>query len=81
MDKDINTLVDEVAFDLLPREEALVRMYGLIDKYGTGNREAWAITVADKHQRQYGHKLDFGCCRGVTADDVQREQLRLSPDS
>jgi hypothetical protein len=60
----MSVLVDKTAFDLLPREEALVRLYELISRFGQGLQvvESGACSPAQQHARETGHLLRFGCC-------------------
>lgn len=47
----------------LPREEALVRFYGLRDRYGSLALALFANTPSGQHAREHGHALTYGCCR------------------
>lgn len=65
--------VDNSAFepenqDLLPREEALVRLLELAERYTTrGMALQAACSIAARHQLEYGHPLRFGCCADARA--------------
>lgn len=60
----MSVLVDKAEYDLLPREEALARLYDLIDRFSVGIHvvDTGACTPAQQHARETGHLLRFGCC-------------------
>jgi len=60
----MTVLVDKRELDLLPREEALARLYELLDRFGSGLRvvDSGCATPAKQHARETGHLLAFGCC-------------------
>jgi hypothetical protein len=62
--------VENEQLDLLPREEQLVRLYEAAARFGLHYASALGgpLTPADAHRREFGHRLRFGCCRGVPAD-------------
>jgi hypothetical protein len=56
---------DDELLDLLPSEEALVRLYELTERFGLhGPRLRGAETVSEQHAAAHGHRLTYGCCRG-----------------
>jgi len=63
----MTVLVDKAELDLLPREEALARLYELLDRFGTGIRvvDSGRCSPAQQHARETGHLLRFGCCSGA----------------
>lgn len=48
----------------LPREEALVRLYELVERYGTGGRVACPCAASHGLAE---HAFGFGCCRRAAA--------------
>lgn len=54
----------EHELDLLPREETLIRLIELTQRYAAlHNVLGAALTVAGRHMQEFGHPLDYGCCR------------------
>lgn len=56
------------AYDQLPREENLVRLYELqnaIAQRCASRAGRDAVTEAERHRQEFGHVLAFGCCRDV----------------
>lgn len=50
----------------LPREEQLVRLYEMtsrIERAIAARSVDGGATEADRHLREFGHRLAFGCCR------------------
>lgn len=54
---------DGTVYDLVPREENLVRLYELLEQLVPRQTLMAALTVAEKHRVEFGHVLRFGCCR------------------
>lgn len=56
--------MENVELDLLPREETLVRLYELRDRFGlVAASQLGARSEAERHLLDTGHRLAFGCCR------------------
>lgn len=56
--------------DMLPRPEALVRLYELLERYSGVIIDVGIATAAARHRRAHGHELTYGCCRGRDSSEV-----------
>lgn len=67
-------VVDKSELDLLPPEEALARLYELVERFGRGLTivEHGAMTPSQRHARETGHLLSFGCCSPFRESSVPR---------
>lgn len=59
-------MTDFPDYEQLPREEALRRLYALIDMLGLVRASQLKPTTEfERHRAEFGHALRFGCCREV----------------
>lgn len=58
-----NSELDDDELVELPREEALVRLLELRNRYGLSwSRATGPLTGSEQHRVEHGHPLRFGCC-------------------
>jgi hypothetical protein len=58
--------VENPAYDQLPREETLVRLLELGQRFGLRRASTLGPACeAERHALEHGHALAFGCCRAA----------------
>ncbi len=59
------------SYEQLPRQEALVRLYELRDRIDKALQLRGVLnpcSESERHLKEHGHRLAFGCCRPVAHD-------------